>query len=131
MDVAADKSPLRLDLAVIPALLVLALFAGIVEVAKSPDPRMVIQAWTFLACIATTAIFYLVTYGGGLPQDERGGYANNVVKAGVIAAMFWGIAGMTVGLVAALQLVVSQPLLFPGLRLRPISAASARCTPPR
>ncbi|HTW35406.1 MAG TPA: cytochrome-c oxidase, cbb3-type subunit I [Rhizomicrobium sp.] len=130
MDAAAAKSPLRLDLAVIPAILLLGFFAGIIEVAKSPDPRMVIQAWTFIACIAATAIFYLVTYGDGLPQDERSGYANNVVKAGVIAAMFWGIAGMAIGLAAALQLSFPNLFYFPDYgftnfgRIRPLHTSA-------
>jgi len=130
MDVAVAKSPLRLDLAVVPTILGLALFAGIAEAAKSPDPRMVAQAWTFIACVAATAIFYLINYGSGVPEEERSGYANNVVKAGVIAAMFWGIAGMTVGLIAALQLSFPDLFYFPDYaftnfgRIRPLHTSA-------
>jgi cytochrome c oxidase cbb3-type subunit 1 len=130
MEAVQSKSPLRLDLFIVPAMIAAGLFAAIVEAAKSPDPRMVIQAWTFAACMAVTAIFYLVNYGGGLPQDERSGYADNVVKAGVIASMFWGIAGMTVGLVAALQLSFPHLFYFPDLpftnfgRIRPLHTSA-------
>ena len=55
-----------------------------------------------------TGVWYLVTYADGIPQDEGAGYANNVVKAGVIASMFWGSAGMLVGLVIARQRAVSE-----------------------
>jgi cytochrome c oxidase cbb3-type subunit I len=125
----ADK-PIRLDLAVIPAILVLAFLAAIAEIARSPDPRMVLQAWTFAACIAGTGLWFLIYYGDGLPQDERDGYANNVVKAGVIASMFWGIAGMLVGLVIALQLSFPDLFYFSDLpwtnfgRLRPLHTSA-------
>jgi cytochrome c oxidase cbb3-type subunit 1 len=130
MEAVQSKSTLRLDLFIVPAMIAAGLFAAILEAAKSPDPRMVIQAWTFAACMAATAIFYLVNYGGGLPQDERSGYADNVVKAGVIASMFWGIAGMTVGLIAALQLSFPHLFYFPDLpftnfgRIRPLHTSA-------
>jgi cytochrome c oxidase cbb3-type subunit 1 len=130
MEAVQSKNSLRLDLFIVPAMIAAGLFAAIVEAAKSPDPRMVIQAWTFAACMAVTAIFYLVNYGGGVPQDERSGYADNVVKAGVIASMFWGIAGMTVGLIAALQLSFPHLFYFPDLpftnfgRIRPLHTSA-------
>src|SRR3954467_12385435 len=49
-------------------------------------------------------------YVGRTPADERGQYADAVVKAGVVASMFWAIAGMLVGVIIALQL--SFPHLF-------------------
>ena len=114
MQAAASKSPLRLDLLIVPALIALALCAAIVEAAKSPETTMVIQAWTFTACMAGTAIFFLKRYGGGIPADERVGYANDVIKFGVIAAMFWGIAGMLVGVVIAAQLALPK-IMYAGL----------------
>lgn len=92
MQSAASESPLRLDLALIPAMLALGFFAAVVEAARSLDPRMVVQGWTFAGCMLAIGVWYLVTYADGLPQDERGPYANDVVKAGVIASMFWGIS---------------------------------------
>nr|WP_325053212.1 cytochrome-c oxidase, cbb3-type subunit I [Maricaulis alexandrii] len=41
--------------------------------------------------------------GGGVINDERE-YNENLIKAGVIATMFWGIAGLLVGVIIALQL---------------------------
>src|SRR5579871_5169979 len=91
---------------------------------------MVIQAWTFLACLLVTSAFLLRRYAVGVPDDERGTYVNDVVKAGVIASMFWGIAGMTVGLVLALQLAYPRLFYFPDLpftnfgRLRPLHTSA-------
>ncbi|MGN6516831.1 MAG: cytochrome-c oxidase, cbb3-type subunit I [Rhizomicrobium sp.] len=126
----AASSPMRLDLALFPAILFAGFFAALVEAAKSPDTAMVMQAWTFAACMAGTMIWYLVTYADGIPEDERSGYANNVVKAGVVASMFWGIAGMAVGLIIALQLSFPDLFYFSGLpwtnfgRLRPLHTSA-------
>jgi cytochrome c oxidase cbb3-type subunit 1 len=124
------EMPRRLDLMVIPAMLVAALAASIIEILYSPDPLMVIQAWTFTACIAGTCAWYLLYYRNGPPEDEKGSYANNVIKAGVVASMFWAIAGMLVGLVIALQLSFPSLFYFPDLawtnfgRLRPLHTSA-------
>src|SRR5579864_7969853 len=133
MPVAAIKSPMRFDLVLVPALITLALFAAIVEAAKSPEQTMVIQAWTFAACMAGAAIYFLRRYGDGIPEDERTGYITDVVKFGVIAAMFWGIAGMFVGLIASLQLAFPK-IMYAGFlsdfpwfnfgRLRPLHTSA-------
>ena len=131
MQAAASKTPFRLDLVLLPAIVVVAFCAAIVEVARSPDPRMVVQAWTFAACMAGIAIFYLRTYGGGLPADERSGYSDAVIRAGVIASMFWAIAGMLVGVIIALDLAYPKILYATGLpflnfgRLRPLHTSGA------
>jgi len=130
MQSATTSSPLRLDLAIIPAILIAGFFAALVEAAKSPDSAMVMQAWTFAACMAGTVIWYLVTYADGIPKDEQSGYANDVIKAGVIASMFWGIAGMAVGLIIALQLSFPHLFYFPDLpwtnfgRMRPLHTSA-------
>lgn len=47
------------------------------------------SAWIFAASMLGIGIWYLITYGDKLPEDERKGYANAVVKADVIASIFW------------------------------------------
>jgi|HubBroStandDraft_2_1064218.scaffolds.fasta_scaffold148358_2 hypothetical protein len=130
MQTSVSERPMRFDLVAIPTILLMGFLAAIVEAAKSPDPRMVIQAWTFAACMAATGIWYLIYYGDGIPADERDAYANNVVKAGVVASMFWGIAGMLVGLIIALQLSFPNIFYFPDLpwtnfgRMRPLHTSA-------
>jgi len=120
----------RIDLAIIPGFLITVFFLAIFAAAKSPDPGMVLQAWTLAACIAATGVWYLVTYADGTPADERGPYMNDVVKAGVIASMFWGIAGMLVGLIIALQLSFPDLFYLPDLpwtnfgRMRPLHTSA-------
>ena len=128
--IAAAERPMRLDLAVFPVILALGAIAALIEAGRSPDHAMILQAWTFMACMLGTGIFYLVNYADGIPAEEVRGYATNVVKAGVIAAMFWGIAGMLVGVIIALQLSFPSTFYFPDLpwtnfgRLRPLHTSA-------
>jgi cytochrome c oxidase cbb3-type subunit 1 len=128
--VTTEQQPWRFDLALFPVIIALSFFAGIFEAARSPDPRMVMQGWTFAAAMLAIGIWYLVRYGARVPDDEKGGYANDVVKAGVIASMFWGIAGMLVGVIIALQLSFPNLFYFPDLpwtnfgRMRPLHTSA-------
>ncbi|MGZ5920519.1 MAG: cytochrome-c oxidase, cbb3-type subunit I [Rhizomicrobium sp.] len=127
---AKAETPWRFDLTIIPIILLLGFVAAIIEVARSPDPAMVIQGWTFAACMALTGAWYLWMYAGRTPHDERGPYCDSVIKAGVVASVFWGIAGMAVGLLIALQLSFPNLFYFPDLpwtsfgRLRPLHTSA-------
>jgi cytochrome c oxidase cbb3-type subunit 1 len=74
-----------------------------------------------LATFATTAC---LTEGYLRPTPER--YEDGVIRAGVIATMFWGIVGMLVGVVIASQLSWPNIFYFPQAgwlnfgRLRPL-----------
>ncbi|MCB0837195.1 MAG: hypothetical protein KDD99_11075, partial [Bacteroidetes bacterium] len=46
---------------------------------------------------------------------ERFSYDNNIVKYFAIASVFWGIAGMLVGLIVAFQLVLPEFALWDGI----------------
>jgi cytochrome c oxidase cbb3-type subunit 1 len=121
---------LRLDLWIIPGLMLVAFALGLAEAAASHDPRMVFQAWTFLGCVGAGGIWFLRRYADGVPADESGIYADDVIKAGVIASTFWGIAGMLVGVVIALQLAFPDLFYFPDHaftnfgRLRPLHTSA-------
>src|SRR6202012_1897596 len=81
-------------------------------------------------CMLGIGAWYLGYYAYRTPQDESGPYANDVVKAGVIAAMVWGIAGMAGGLIRALQLSFPHWFYFDQLpwlnfgRLRPLHTSA-------
>ncbi len=127
---AVSEKPFRPDLVAVPVVLLLGTVFALIEVAKSPDPLMVIQAWTFLACMLGISTFFLRRYAVGLPDEESGPYVNDVVKAGVIASMFWGIVGMLVGVVIALQLAFPHIFYFSNFpftnfgRLRPLHTSA-------
>jgi cytochrome c oxidase cbb3-type subunit 1 len=130
MQADAARADMRLDLLLIPGLLIAGFFVAVYIAAKSPDWRMVVQAWTFMACVAGTGIWFLRRYGEGVPADETGAYQNDVVKAGMIASLFWAIAGMTVGVIIALQLAYPDLFYFSNLpftnfgRLRPLHTSA-------
>jgi cytochrome c oxidase cbb3-type subunit 1 len=130
MHMQAARRDLGLDLLLIPGILVLAFCAGLLEAARSPDPLMVKQAWTFLACVMVGGFWFVRRYALGAPEDERSVYANDIVRAGVIASLFWGIAGMLVGVIIALQLAFPNLFYFPDLlftnfgRLRPLHTSA-------
>ena len=72
--------------------------------AYAPDAAMRGQAWLILGGFLTGIIMLVGSIAnGGVVPDERE-YNENVVKAGVIATMFWGIAGLLVGVIIAFQL---------------------------
>jgi cytochrome c oxidase cbb3-type subunit 1 len=120
----------RFDLFVVPAIFILSLILGFYVTTQTTDPLMRIQAWTFMAGVGLALIHLVRRYAEGIPDDDKGAYANDIVKAGVIASMFWGIAGMLVGVVIALQLAFPSLFYFPDLpftnfgRLRPLHTSA-------
>jgi cytochrome c oxidase cbb3-type subunit 1 len=120
----------RSDLILVPGFLFLGLVIALWEAAKSPDPLMVTQAWTFFACMVAALVWFAIRYVEHRPEEETQGYADGVIRAGVIAAMFWGIAGMLVGVILALQLSYPDLFYFPDLpftnfgRIRPLHTSA-------
>jgi len=108
------------------AVLGLSLAAGGVETG------MVVHGYLITAiCLAGLFVLLKRHYDlaqRGTAEPPARGYNDGVVKAGVIASMFWGLAGFAVGLVIALQLA------FPALnfdlpwtsfgRLRPLHTSA-------
>jgi len=66
----------------------------------------------------------------GMPFIDRSKYSDGVIKAGVIATMFWGMAGMLVGVIIACQLTWPNIFYFENLpftnfgRLRPLHTSA-------
>ncbi len=118
------------DLFLVPAAFVFFLLLGFAVASQTTDPLMSTQAWTFMAGLLIALLFFAKRYAAGIPADDAGAYANDVVKAGVIASMFWGIAGMLIGVVIALQLSFPQIFYFPDIpessfgRLRPLHTSA-------
>jgi cytochrome c oxidase cbb3-type subunit 1 len=68
------------------------------------------------------------TLAGANYKEECRAYSDNVIKAGVIATVFWGIAGFLVGDLIAWQLAIRRSIwICPG----PVSGACAPCIPPQ
>jgi len=89
---------------------------SIIIAAKAVDTPMAIHAWMFAFAFALGALAIGHRHFDALEKfkltgDTSLGYSDNVVKAGVIATMFWGLAGFLVGCYIAFQLA------FPALNL--------------
>ena len=116
--------------AVIGALIVGALWS-VVTAAKATDWQMATHAWVF--AFAFIAGIFLIgqrhfnALENGSPDEARR-YNDGVVKAGVIATLFWGIAGFLVGVVIAFQLafpVLNFDISFINFgRLRPLHTSA-------
>ncbi len=76
---------------------------GLMLTAFAADPVMEFHGLLFLLfCVG--GVFFLIRYGSAKDDGDPSPYQDSVVRAGVIASMFWGIAGFAAGLMIALQL---------------------------
>ena len=84
----------------------IACLGSLLIAANAVDPMMEAHAWLFFF-LSGFALVSIGIWAGGLngrnPFDETY-YEDTIVKFGVAAAMFWGIAGFLVGVIIALQL---------------------------
>lgn len=105
---------------------VVSAFLAILGAGLTHDPIFRMQAATF-AVAAVLASFALTSgLSGGKLLDHPGQYSDNVIKAGVIATMFWAAAGLLAGVLIAAQLSWPRIFYFPEAgwlnfgRLRPL-----------
>jgi cytochrome c oxidase cbb3-type subunit 1 len=106
----------------------LALFAA----ANTHDAMFRIHMFVLLAAtlggVVACAIQATTTAKAGPETEAR--YNDEIIKAGVFASMFWGIAGLLVGVVIALQLAWPNLFYFPDFgflnfgRLRPLHTSA-------
>ncbi|MEK7660498.1 MAG: cytochrome-c oxidase, cbb3-type subunit I [Pseudomonadota bacterium] len=116
----------RIDVLIVSVICVLGLLWGISATALAHDLGMRVIAAIFT--IAFAGGLFAISFAGSkgnLAIDEAV-YLDGVIKAGVIAASFWGIVGMLVGVIIASQLAFPDFLYFKEFgflnfgRLRPI-----------
>ncbi len=83
----------------------LGLLAALLAAAKAQDDLFAAHAWVFaIACtIAIISTAKRVNFAVEHDTSEET-YLDSVVRAGVIATVFWGIAGFLVGVIIAAQL---------------------------
>ncbi len=114
------------------ALCSLCALGALIIAAQARDPMMAAHAWIFFFAVAG-GLFATALWAGGLngrnPFDETF-YDDTIVKFGVAAAMFWGLAGFIVGLFIALQLTWPNLFYFSELgwtnfgRVRPLHTSA-------
>lgn len=118
------------DVAIIGVFLAIAAVLALLIGARAVDPLMQFHSYIFLAAFVLGG-FALGTYVyNGSAAEDKSGYQNAVVKAGVFASMFWGLAGFLVGVIIALQLAFPNILYFENLpwtnfgRMRPLHTSA-------
>lgn len=118
------------DVAIIGVFLAIAAVLALLISARAVDPLMQFHSYIFLAAFVLGG-FALGTYVyNGSAAEDKSGYQNAVVKAGVFASMFWGLAGFLVGVIIALQLAFPNILYFENLpwtnfgRMRPLHTSA-------
>lgn len=93
-------------------------------------PTLEMHGWMMLFLCIVGMIMLIGQTSNGIPKINEAEYSDNVVKAGVIATSFWGIAGMLVGVIIALQLTFPNVFYFENLpftnfgRLRPLHTSA-------
>ncbi|MFT3723295.1 MAG: cytochrome-c oxidase, cbb3-type subunit I [Hyphomonadaceae bacterium] len=100
--------------------------------ANATDASFGVHSWMFVIAGVTGLAALLGWHEAGeAPRTfDPARYEEGVVKAGVIATMFWGIAGFAAGLLIALQLTWPNLFYFPDLgwtnfgRLRPLHTSA-------
>jgi cytochrome c oxidase cbb3-type subunit 1 len=113
-------------------LLVCALAALVVTVmtALSKDPLFQFQGFIFIAAFTLGAFALLAGGLSGAFDPAPGKYMDGVIKAGAIATLFWGVAGMLTGVVIAAQLSFPRIFYLPDAaalnfgRLRPLHTSA-------
>ena len=112
-----------------PILLACTVLGGLLfafAAAATDDPLYRFQALIFVAAAVVGGFALNAAMAAGLLVNDQSKYMDGVVRAGVIATMFWGAVGMLVGVVIAAQLSWPDLLYFPELgwlnfgRLRPL-----------
>ena len=122
-----DSSTIMVGLVLLAVLIL-----GVAGAANAVDPAFGAHAWMFAAAGAAGLAGLL-----GWHEQTRSAqrfdpkfYEEGIVKAGIAATMFWGVAGFLVGLVIALQLTWPNLFYFPDLgwtnfgRLRPLHTSA-------
>ena len=99
-----QRSGFDINLAAVGLITILGALWALFAAAFAPDAAMKGQSWLILGGFMT-GIFLVVgaSARGGVITDQSE-YNEDIVKAGVIASLFWGAAGLLVGVIIALQL---------------------------
>ncbi len=85
-------------------------FGALLATALSDDRLFRFQGWMFLGAFVIALFVMTVAITSGRLRSPENEYADGVVRAGVIATMFWAIVGLLAGVVIAAQL--SWPTVF-------------------
>jgi cytochrome c oxidase cbb3-type subunit 1 len=125
MSAITAKADPPFDWVLTEVLLGVGFLAALIATALSPDPLFRTQGYVFICGFLAALAAVTMRIAAGVSRDETR-YADGVIKAGVIATMFWAVVGMGVGVMIAAQLAWPDIFYFPQAgwlnfgRLRPL-----------
>ena len=114
------------DVIAVMAFSAIGLIWSICAAAFADDAPFRNHAYVFLVAFALTLTGCVIGLGDGRFINRKDRYADDVIRAGVYASLFWGVVGMLVGVIIACQLAWPDLFYFPGAgwlnfgRLRPV-----------
>jgi cytochrome c oxidase cbb3-type subunit 1 len=101
---------------------------GLMWAVAGRDPGIAVHGGVLLIASAMAGVYVLDRLSGKSPPPQQTGYADGVIRAGVIATVFWGLAGFLVGDIIAWQLafpVLNFDLPWTSFgRLRPLHTSA-------
>jgi cytochrome c oxidase cbb3-type subunit 1 len=99
---------------------------SLLATAFSEDPLFRFHGYIFMGAFIAAAAVMTVGLSSGRFRSDPSRYNDGVIRAGVIATMFWAVVGLSAGALIAAQLAWPNTLYFPNLpylnfgRLRPL-----------
>ncbi len=124
------KAPHGIDVLIVGAILAVGILLTLFGAARAEDEAFRTQMFTAMAAFVAGFVALAIIVNENPDAFTKGRYEDGVIRAGVIAAMFWGIAGLLVGVIIALQLTFPNQFYFPEFgftnfgRLRPLHTSA-------
>jgi cytochrome c oxidase cbb3-type subunit 1 len=128
---AADKrTGFDANAMIVTAICAVGALWALISAADGADAAMRTHAWVVGLGFIAGLIGMVGVYSSNGVLNDKTQYAENVIKYGVIASMFWAIAGLLVGVVIATQLAFPALMSWDALpqinfgRLRPVHTSA-------
>jgi cytochrome c oxidase cbb3-type subunit 1 len=119
-----DEAPF--NVLVLYALTGIAALGALLATAFTTDPQFRFHGTIFMTAFLAAFLVLSAGLGAGRFRPDNSRYEDGVIRAGVIATMFWAVVAMGAGVFAALQLAWPNLFYFPDAgwlnfgRLRPL-----------
>jgi len=99
-----QRSGFDINLAAVGFITILGALWALFAAAFAPDAAMKGQSWLILGGFLTGLLLVVGASARGGVITDQSEYNEDLIKAGVIASLFWGAAGLLVGVIIAFQL---------------------------
>ena len=127
---ANNKTGFDASAMVVTGLLGLGALWSLISAANGADAAIRTHAWVIGAGFLVGLFMMTRIYGDGGLEVDKTHYNENIVKAGVIASLFWGVVAGLVGVIIAFAAgLAGIAVRSTGRARRSTSAACGRCTP--